>query len=542
LWAIIKHFSEHKGTAMAHRHHLQLAFIKYGFILTASALAACGGGGSNATPSAIANAPSPAAASAADPAPAPAPSPPAAPAPSPTPGPAPAPTPAPAPSPAPAPAPAPSPAPATNTTFSTTTADFANPERGFYGWAGDDFATQYNAGSVQAAKTAGQSLVLAKVKLDNYRTSDLPAAWLTQLGDSFAKVRAAGMKTTLAFSYDFTEGGKDASAAQIKRHTEQLQPVLAAYADVIPYMRAGFIGAWGEWHSSQAGNSCGYNALPSTTCAQADANRIIIRDALLANMPATTQIGFRYPKDLQKWYPSATQQSRAGIHNDCFLAGPDDSGTYENASLRPYAKALTENAAFGGETCENAGTPVRSACADILAEGAQYHLAWLSADYAPSVLNRWRADGCYAQVSRSMGYRFQLDAASHAPEAVAGEQVTVNIDLRNVGWARIFSTRKLVATFVNNATGATFNAAAGNLQTLPSQATASTRQTITVPVPAGAAKGSYTLHLGAPDVHTATASDARFAVRFANADDTAKGQSWDATSGLFKVGTQLTVK
>ena len=383
--------------------------------------------------------------------------------------------------------------------------------------------------------------MLAKVELNNYRTSDLPAAWLTQLGDNFAKVRAAGLKTTLLFSYDFTAGGKDATAAQIKRHTEQLQPVLAANADVIPFMRAGFIGAWGEWHSSQAGNSCGYNALPSTTCADADANRIIIRDALLANMPATTQIGFRYPLDLQKWYPSATQQSRAGIHNDCFLAGPSDSGTFEDPSSRPYAKALTDQTAYGGETCENAGTPVRNTCADILKEGADYHLAWLSADYAPSVINKWKADGCYAQVSRSMGYRLQLDAASHAPDATAGQSVTVNIDLRNVGWARIFSARKLVATFVNNATGATFNAAAGNLQTLPSQATASTRQTITVPVPASTAKGSYSLHLGAPDVHNATAGDARFAVRFANADDANKGQAWNAASGRFKVGTQLNV-
>jgi hypothetical protein len=441
-----------------------------------------------------------------------------------------------------APAPAPAPAPLTTATLSSTTADFANPERGFYGWSGDDFVTQYDTGSVQAAYNAGQRLVFAKVELNNYRSSDLPDAWLTQLGNSFAEVRQAGMKVTLLFSYDFSAGGQDASAALIKRHIEQLRPILAANADLIPYMRAGFIGAWGEWHSSQSGNSCGYNAPATVTCTQADANRVIIRDALLANMPATTQIGFRYPPDLQKWYPSPTQQSRAGLHNDCFLAGPTDSGTFENASDRPYAKQLTENAAFGGETCENAETPVRNTCADILSEGAQYHLAWLNINYAPTVLNKWRADGCFSEVSRKMGYRLQLDGVSHASEAAAGQSITVNVDLRNVGWARIFSARKLVATFKHTATGATFSAAAGNLQTLSSQATASTRQTITVAVPAGAAKGSYTLHLGTPDIHSATAADARFAVRFANADDSAKGQAWDSTNARFKVGTVLTVK
>ena len=437
--------------------------------------------------------------------------------------------------------PEPIPASHTRTTLSATDADFANPDRGFYGSSGRDFVTRYSAVSVQAAKTAGQSLVLAKVELNNYRSTDLPDAWLAQLGDSFAKVRATGMKTTLAISYDFTAAGNDATAAQIKRHLEQLQPVLAAYADVIPFMRAGFIGAWGEWHSSKAGNSCGYNSPPSTTCAQADANRIIVRDALLANVPATTQIGFRYPHDLQKWYPSATQQSRAGLHNDCFLAGSNDSGTFDDPSSRPYAKALTDQTAYGGETCENADTPLRNTCADILKEGADYHLAWLSGEYAPSVLNKWKADGCFTQVSRSMGYRLQLDAVNHPPDAAASQSVNVTIDLRNVGWARIFSARQLVATFVNNATGATFNAAAGNLQNLPPQATASTRQTIVVPIPADAAKGSYSLHLSAPDVHSATRGDARFAVRFANADDSAKGQAWNAASSLFKVGTQLTV-
>jgi Domain of unknown function (DUF4874) len=191
-------------------------------------------------------------------------------------------------------APAPS-VPLTTTTFSSTTADFANPERGFYGWAGNDFVTQYDAGSVQAAYAAGQRLAFAKVELDKYRSSDLPDAWLTQLGNSFAEVRKAGMKVTLLFSYDFSAGGQDASAALIKRHIEQLRPILAANADLIPYMRAGFIGAWGEWHSSQSGNSCGYNAPATVTCTQADANRLLVRDALLANMPATTQIGFRYP-------------------------------------------------------------------------------------------------------------------------------------------------------------------------------------------------------------------------------------------------------
>ncbi len=445
--------------------------------------------------------------------------------------------------PAPGSSPSPSPSPAQNRSvaFSPTTSDFANPERGFYGWGGDDFVTALDISAVKAGYASGRRLVFAKVQLDAFRTADFSDAWLNQLGASLAAVRAAGMKTTLLFSYDFTENGQDASSAQIKRHLEQLKPVLQANADVIPFMRAGFIGAWGEWHSSKAGNSCGYNA-GTTPCTTADANRLIVRDALLANVPSSTQIGFRYPPDLQKWYPQATQQSRAGLHNDCFLAGPTDSGTFEDPASRDYAKALTTNTAYGGETCENAGTPIRNTCADILSEGAQYHLAWLNINYAPSVINAWKAGGCFDEVSRSMGYRLQLDQLS-LPAAVArGSTATVSIDLSNIGWAKLFGERTLVVTLEHKTSKAQVLAKAGNLQALTPQATSSSRIDVNVALPANAEPGDYEVLLSVPDIHFATAGNPDFAVRFANADNATLGQLWDAAGAKLKTGASIKVE
>ena len=378
------------------------------------------------------------------------------------------------------------------------------------------------------------------MSLASYRYSDLPASFLSSLSSRFASVRSAGMKVSLLFAYDFSGSGADASASQIKRHLEQLKPVLAANADVIPYMRAGFIGAWGEWHSSQSGNSCGYNS-GSTTCSTANANRAIVRDALLANVPATTQIGFRYPADLQTWYPSATQQTRVGVHNDCFLAGPTDSGTYTNSTSRAYAQELSKRTAFGGETCDNAETPVRSSCSDILSEGPQYHLAWLNSSYATSVLNSWKNGGCYTTVSSKMGYRIQVDRVTHGTVVTRGNTLPVTVDLRNVGWARMFVTRALVVTLRNRATGATLTASGGDLSTLPSQATGSTTITVNVPVPTSAATGSYDVLLSAPDAFASTKSDVRFSVRFANADQAGVGQTWNASAGTLSAGTTLQI-
>ena len=426
-------------------------------------------------------------------------------------------------------------------TFSGTTSDFANPERGFYGWSGDDLVSSYDSASVQASYDAGMRLVLAKVQLDSFRDADVSSALLNALGDRFASLRSAGMKVTLLLSYDFSAEGRDATATVIQRHLEQLKPVLAANADVIPFMRAGFIGAWGEWHSSTSGNSCGFNS--TTSCETANANRLVVRDALLANVPPTTQIGFRSPSDLQSWYASVAPPPRLGAHNDCFLSGPTDTGTYTQSGQREFVQGLTITGAFGGETCDGE-TPLRTSCADILAEGVQYHLAWLNKNYSPTFITAWAAGGCLAEVSRSMGYRLQLDAIAHRRTVVRGGTFTALIDLRNVGWARLFSARKLVVTLEqtnSGGSGAVLVGAAGDLSTLPAQATSSSRIIVSVAIPSTAQSGDYDVLLSVPDVFAATAGDVRFAVRPANADDASVGQSWDGVSGRFKTGTRLSV-
>jgi hypothetical protein len=429
-------------------------------------------------------------------------------------------------------------APQWSQTFLPSDADFPNPDRGFYSSAQWDFLADWDPATVQRAWSAGRRLLVARVQLDVWRDTDLPPSLLALLSQRLEQVRAAGMKVTLLFNYDFSEAGQDASSERIRQHLRQLKPVLAAHAAVIPFMRAGFIGAWGEWHSSASGNSC--TGRPETAaCAAAEAHRLIVRDALLDNVPETTQIGIRFPADLMRWYPAPLQQRRLGLHNDCFLSGPSDTGTYDDESQRDYAAAVTQWAAFGGETCENGERPVRATCADILSEGARYHLAWLNADYAPSVLAGWQAKGCLARVSGLIGYRLQLDALTHPGKATRGEELVFDVDLRNVGWARLFTPRRLVVSLRHPETGAVWSAAAGDLRDLPAQATSSSRVRLRVSVPPAAQPGLHDVWLGVPDVFAATESDPRFSVRFANADSADGQQAWSVAQGRFRTGTTV---
>ena len=121
-----------------------------------------------------------------------------------------------------------------------------------------------------------------------------------------------------------------------------------------------------------------------------------------------------------------------------------------------------------------------------------------------------------SEISRLMGYRLQLDSVTHSSVANKGSTATVTVSLRNVGWARMFSKRPLVVTLRHKTSGATIAGSGGNLSTVA--AGSSAQIAVNVSIPSGAAAGDYEVQISAPDIWSTTARDARFAVRFANAD------------------------
>jgi hypothetical protein len=376
-------------------------------------------------------------------------------------------------------------------------------------------------------------LFLYHIRLDNYRSGALPQSFLDTLNARFAQGRAAGVKFIVFPSYNYDSSGVDAPISVVLQHIAQLKPVLTQNADVIPFMKAGFIGAWGEWHSSTSG-------------LDSDANRTAIKDAVLANTPASMIVHFRYPYDIAKWFPnnpSGAASARIGFHNDCYLSNNTDAHTYWGGltdPMRDYAKAMTQNTGFGGETCDNVSNPEqrRATCAQILAEGAAYHQTWLNANYAPLFINSWKSNGCWDQVSSLMGYRMQLDSINHSTVVNKGSTVAFNVSLRNSGWARMLSKRPLVVTLRNKSTGATIRGSGGNLNTIASGASA--QIAVNVSIPSGAASGEYEVHISAPDIWSTTSSDTRYAVRFSNADS--GSQAWNSSTGRFATGTSLSVQ
>jgi len=426
--------------------------------------------------------------------------------------------------------------------FTEMTGPLANPERGFYR-AGPSDLTRLDPAFLEGAYREGYRLIYARIDLESYRTRPLPTDHLKKLQAGFAAARRAGVKLIVRAVYNYPRGeteyrdAKDAPLPLVLRHLAQLKPVLHANADVIAFVQAGFIGAWGEWHTSS-------NGLTER------AARTSIKGALMDAAPADRFVQFRYPPYIRDWLPQLPVDGlRIGFHNDCFLASQTDVGTFsEDASTRTieqnYIDRLGDLAPFGGETCNPADDPgavPRTGCPDILREGARYGLTYLNADYYRRQFHdAWRAEGCYDEVAARMGYRLRLLEITHGSRIATGGNLRLTLTIRNEGWARPSNPRG-VTLLLRGREGEVHRLAVAGADLRQWRPGATLAASIEVALPRDLESGTYDLLIAFPDASPGLRGDPRYSIRPANADDPAKAQGWEAALGAFRTGTVVQV-
>jgi hypothetical protein len=416
-------------------------------------------------------------------------------------------------------------------TYEPTTSAFLNPERGFHNnielMSGRDFSD---------ARRNGYSLARAYIRLDEYRNRPLPPAFLAQLNRQFQLVRAAGIKVVVRFGYNFPtdndniERSPDASLGLTIAHINQLKPILYQNADVIAVVQAGFIGAWGEWHSSGSGL-----AKPQP--------KAKILAALLAATPTSRMVQLRYPGDIRTNYPQSltlndafrgSRQARVGFHNDCFLANQSDAGTYKPdlAALANYTSKTTPFVAVGGETCQVTPTEHRSDCPTAEADLARFHWSYLNASFYTPDIDRWRQEGCYDRIAKNLGYRLQLVRSSFPTQIPPARELSGNFVIKNVGYASPYNPRGLELILRHQQTGKIYRIPILKPLSkthdprfwLPQVGEISVD--VRAKVPRTAPPGVYELLLHLPDPMPKLANRPEYAIRLANE------QTWEAKTGF----------
>ncbi len=440
-------------------------------------------------------------------------------------------------------------------TYSASSANIANPERGFYKhtethyYADGSGYTPLDPATLAGYRDQGITQILRVFYLEKFAGTDrIDPAYLRLVEKDLKTARSAGISVIVRFAYalpkdewPYAPPYGDAPLSRVKKHIQQLKPVFHAYADVIALVQEGFIGLWGEGYYTDY--FVADPAHPETVTETDWKNRSAVLKALLDAVPKKRMVATRTMFYKQQFLGtgsgatnaltpaqgfSGSDQARVGHHNDCFLASPDDFGTFLSDPItldQEYLEADSRYLPVGGETC--AVNSPRSDWASASAEMARYHYSYLNRDYNTDVLNTWGASGI-AETANRLGYRFVLTKST----VTSGQKTaSVALSVRNDGWAAPYNPRtaRLVLkdqkhTYVINFAG---NAdvqrwAAGTTVNLTGKVKS---------VPAG----TYRAYLSIPSNDAATRNDPRFAIQTANQG------TWNATTGLNDLRQKVTI-
>ena len=426
---------------------------------------------------------------------------------------------------------------------------FKNPERGFTEEQSYKVSTSHPnviKGNVSDSwgKKYNMTLMVVLYNFGKFKAQDLPDEILAGFDEDMQELRNYGLKCVLRFAYTETESDKeDAKPDWVKRHLEQLKPHLAANADVIYVLEAGFVGVWGEWY---------YTANYGNETQHLNAKRRQVIDYLFANAPADRFILFRYPMIKTEYLGTSepltadeaftgSVRARMGCHNDAFLNTWGDMGTYASDNLsddpkvRAYIAEETLYVPNGGETnIDDDESLAESRYTRAPAEMSTYHWSFCGSSYAIPVTKRWRQSGLFDTLNIHMGYRYNLINAIFTDQAAPGGKANISIRLRNDGYAPLYNARTAYIV-LKNGSGQTWSLPLQSdpRRWLPNGVVSTINEQVSIP--ADLPEGTYRLYLHLPDKYTTIASDPRFAVRCANTG------MWDEQSGMNDLKASITI-
>jgi len=480
----------------------------------------------------------------------------------------------------------------TTVNYTPVSADFANPERGFYRYS-ETRAGSYTILDVNTLRgyrtehsisnanyRVNSTLVFRYFVLEGFNNQPLSVALLNNIQTDFDNARLAGIKLIPRFVYTTTSNAGtcaegficppygDAPKAVVLNHIDQLKPLLIQNADVIACLQMGFIGTWGENYYTDYFGDASSNQSVQKLLDNNWQDRFEILQALLNALPKDRMVQVRYPQFKQRFVYginadvasaavtaaeafTETDKARVAFHNDCFLSGPNDIGTFEDygnsstgrssddnvvEALRNYKKQDSKYVAVGGETCMDSYSP-QNDCENAgraQTEMKEMHYSFLNANYNNEVNNDWQTAGCMAAIKNNLGYRFVLKNATFPTKAKTGAAVKVSINLDNVGYASPFNPRPVQLVLRNSSTGAvkTFSFATDIRKWFSGSIVLEQEFTL----PADVLAGEYDLLLNMPDKYASISNRPEYSIRLANAG------VWEETTGYNKLNYKLVVE
>lgn len=362
--------------------------------------------------------------------------------------------------------------------------DVLNPERGFYHQLSMDLKQSGGSkrGDLSDAKLNNVSIAHLRFNLKDFSKnaggtdSDISQAALNYVDNIIKELKAKNIAIILRLSYnlDGTKSGSNYLNAEpsldlIKRHIEQIAPILNANKEAIVTLESGMIGPWGEQHS--------------TTMAQDRSNIVAVVDKWLETLDEEIKINVRRPLYFVDWmnahgypecsvynlssydYSSIPNAYRIGLFNDGYLGSSDDLGTYidrdseVNWLLNHASKTL-----FGGEAETAIPVSQNEYCSSefMIEEAFKTHTSYLNIEYNTNILNAWKNETYHGNdeafknksgfdyITNHMGYRFLINDCKLTTEMNDASKGKVEFVIENKGFGNVIRDKIVQLLFVKD--------------------------------------------------------------------------------------------
>lgn len=397
---------------------------------------------------------------------------------------------------------------------------FPNPERGFmhiYTVASE--GTGLSSVRLKSLVNENVTLIHRTYYLEKFKDKPMSSIELDLIRNDMQKMRDAGIKCVLTFAYtgiDYvynTESGEDAPYSTIEMHLDQLKPVFEENEDIIAFVTAGFIGPWGEWHSSTNGLETLYY-------------KTKVLEKMLSVIPAGIMVQVRTPRYKQEIFNtsasldesngySESYLARVGHYNDCFMASENDYGTYTNVEAdKDYISQEGLFVPTGGETCPPVPEDYPTGCNVAAPTMRRLRWTYLNLDWYQPTINAWKASGCFEEFQRDLGYRLAMVSASLPKQAGVDHNFRFVIKITNKGYAPLYNY-KITSLVLKNAVNSEFHEfqLSADLRECKPMGYLEMDETINLD---GIPPGSYNLYLKISDRSELLKNRSEYSVRLAN--------------------------
>ena len=319
------------------------------------------------------------------------------------------------------------------------------------------------------------SLMFIQINLQSYQKGEISQKGLDNIEELLTILETYEKQLIIRFVYDRKGKVKESEPESLEiilKHMEQLEDTLKKHHKQIFIVQGVFTGNWGEMNGSRHDTEENWRILAGKLAQVTDKSTYLgVRTPAqwrsLVSVDQVPEGKLPYEPEefgMEGYSHVSPLWGRLGLFNDGMLGSESDYGTYGagNGSDSGWTQRWNrkEELAFQEKLCRlvpNGGEVIvdnpYNDLPDALRDLSAMHVTYLNKWHDSEVLNKWaetimEEEGCfngmdgYTYVERHLGYRLLIDSVQLNYKR-RGSRLSVNVKMRNVGFAPIYRNPEL---------------------------------------------------------------------------------------------------